>query len=254
MRRKALQLLVIGCLVALAGCSGALTGGDGAQTLDDVAYPAGVSDNGTNVTALASTHESQLQNESFALGMASTVNASGTNQSVELDADVGADRDRIRVNGSAVGQQVSVYVTEEKRYTRFSTGNDSEAKYQVAERTPESSQMIPSSYTGRSYLDRFAGSANFTPSGVRTVDGTTLIVLEADGGNVTQSQQANVTDYDATMLVDQQGVVRSVSVEVSATRDGRQVRTQFSMNVSDVGETTAHEPAWLDEARNSSNA
>ncbi|UPV75500.1 hypothetical protein M0R89_05385 [Halorussus limi] len=252
MRRKVLQLLVIGCLVALAGCSGALSGGDGAQTLDDVTYPAGVSDNGTNLTALAAAHEERLQNQSFTLQVSSTVNASQMNQSVELDAAVGADREQVRVNGSAMGQDVSMYVTEQKRYTRLSAGGD--AKYRVTERTPDSMQIVPGSYTGRSYLDRFAGSGNFTPSGVRVVDGTTLLVLRADGSNATQSQQVNVTDYNATMLVDEQGVVHSVSVDVSATRRGQEVRTRFSMNVSDVGETTVAEPTWLDEARNSSDA
>ncbi|WP_135853470.1 DUF7537 family lipoprotein [Halorussus salinus] len=253
MRRKALQLLVVASLVALAGCSGALSGGDGAQTLDDVTYPAGVSENGTNLTALADAHENTLQNQSFTLEVASTVNSSMGNQSVALDAAVGADREEIRVNGSALGQDVSVYVTEEKRFTRLNVA-DGEARYQVADRTPESSQIVPSSYTGRSYLDRFAGSGNFTPTGVRTVEGTTLVVLEADGSNATQSQQMNVTDYNATMLVDQQGVVHSVSVEVSAARQGQQARTEFSMNVSDVGETTVAEPAWLDEARNSTDS
>ncbi|WP_128477058.1 DUF7537 family lipoprotein [Halorussus pelagicus] len=253
MRRKALQLLVIGCLVALAGCSGALSGGDGAQTLGDVTYPAGVSDDGTNVTALADAHESQLQNESLSLAVDSTVNSPAGNQTVSLDAAVSADRDRIRANGSAMGQQVSVYVTADQRFTRISTG-DAEPRYQVAERTPDSMQLIPESYTGRTYIAQFAGSGNFTPSGVRTVDGTTLIVLEADGSNATESQQVNITDYNATMLVDQQGVVHSVSVDISATRQGQQAQTRFSMNVSDVGETTVTEPSWLNEARNSSAA
>ncbi|UPW01537.1 hypothetical protein M0R88_05385 [Halorussus gelatinilyticus] len=253
MRRKALQLLVVCCLVALAGCSGALPGGDGAQSVDDVTYPAGVSENGTNLTALADAHQNQLQNQSLTLEVASTVNSSMGNQSVALDAAVGADREQIRVNGSAMGQNVSVFVTEEKRYTRLNVG-DGEARYQIADRSPDSNQIIPASYTGRSYLDRFAGSGNFTPTGVRTVDGTTLVVLEADGSNATQSSQANVTDYNATMLVDQQGVVHSVSVEASVTRQGQRVRTDFTMNVSDVGETTVAEPTWLDEARNSTNS
>jgi hypothetical protein len=253
MRRKALQLLVVVSLVALAGCSGALSGGDGAQSLDDVTYPAGVSENGTNLTALADAHENQLQNQSFTLEVASSVNSSMGNQSIALDTAVGADREEIRVNGSAVGQNVSVYVTGEKRYTRLNLGNG-DVRYQVGDRNPESNQIVPESYTGRSYLDRFAGSGNFTPTGVRTLDGETVIVLEADGNNATQSQQVNVTDYNATMLVDQQGVVRSVSVEVSAAQQGQQARTEFSMNVTDVGETTVVEPTWLDEARNSTDS
>ncbi|WP_435177121.1 DUF7537 family lipoprotein [Halorussus sp. AFM4] len=250
MRRRALQLLAVSCLVALAGCSGALTdGGAGGQTLDDVSYPAGVSANGTNVSALADAHESYLQNRSLSLSVSSTMNASSGNRSVALDAKVGADRDNVLVNGTAMGQQVSVYLTPDRQYTRIAAGSG-EAAYRATNRTPGSARLIPSSYSGAGYLGQFGGVANFTPTGVRTVDGTQLIVLRADGSNATATPAANVTDYEATMLVDEHGVVRSVTVEATSRRNGQQVRTNYSLNVSDVGETTVDEPAWLDEAKN----
>ena len=251
MRRRALQLLVVSCLVALAGCSGALSGGGaaGEQTLDDVTYPPGVSENGTNVSALADAHESYLQNRSLTLAVESRVDSSAGNRSVALDAAVGADRNNVLVNGSASGQQISVYLTPDKRYTRIAAGSG-EAAYQASNRTSGAAQLVPSSYSGAGYLDQFGGIANFTPTGVRTVDGTPLVVLRADGSNATATQAANVTDYNATMLVDEHGVVRSVTVEATSERNGQQFRTNYSLTISDVGETTVDEPAWLDEARN----
>lgn len=251
MRRRALQLLAVSCLVALAGCSGALTdgGGAGERTLDDVTYPAGVSENGTNVSALAAAHESHLQNRSLTLEVSSTVNTSAGERSVALDAAVGADRDNVLVNGTTMGQQVSIYLTPDRQYTRIAAGSG-EAAYRASNRTPGAAQLVPSSYSGAGYLDQFGGAANFTPTGVRTVDGEPLVVLRADGSNATAAPAANVTDYEATMLVDEHGVVRSVTVEATSRRNGQQLRANYSLNVSDVGETTVEAPAWLDEAKN----
>lgn len=248
MRPNALQLLAVCCLVALAGCTGALSGGGDGPTLDDVSYPPGVSENGTNVSALADAHSAALENRSFALSANSTVNAPTANESVRLDASVGRDRENVLVNATLTNQQVSMYLTAEKRYTRISA--DGEVSYQANRRTSDAVKLVPSSFTGAGYLDRFGGIANFTPTGVREVDGTTLVVLRADGSNATASEQANVTDYNATLLVDEQGVVRSMTVEATSTLDGRQSTTAFSLEISNVGETTVAEPAWLDEARN----
>lgn len=250
MRTRALQLVAVACLVALAGCSGALSGaGEDAQTLDDVDYPEGVSEDGANVSALAESHEQRLQNRSFTLRVNSTVNTSAYNQSVSLDARVGPDRDAVHADSSAMDQQMSVYLTEDTQYTRVTAG-DGEPRYRVTDRTPAALQLFSGSFAGATFLDRFAGSANFTPTDVRTVDGATVVVLEADGSNVTETSQANVTGYEATLLVDERGVVRSVEVDVSGNRDGEQFRTRFSMTVTDIGETTVSEPGWLDEARN----
>ncbi|PSP56753.1 hypothetical protein BRC82_01370 [Halobacteriales archaeon QS_1_67_19] len=253
MKRTALLMVAVGCLVALAGCSGAISDvGDTTTddaTTDDVEYPAGVSENDTNVSALTAAHDRQLENRSFTLEVNSTVNASTGNQTITMTAAVGPDRDQVLVNGSARNQQVSAYMTDEKRYTRLTVG-DREPQYRVTERTPDQMQLFSGSFAGTTYLDRFAAEANFTPTDVRTVDGTTLIVLEADGSNATDTERANVTDYEATLLVDEDGVVHSATVDVSAARDGQQIRTRFSMNVSAIGETTVEEPDWLDEAKN----
>lgn len=248
MQRTALQLLAVACLVALAGCTGALSGGGDGPTLDDVSYPPGVSENGTNVSALADAHSTALENRSFTLSANSTVNSSVTNQSVRLDARVGQNRDDVLVNASMMGQQMTTYLTAAKRYARVVV--DGEVSYQATERTPDAVRLVSSSFTGERYLTQFGGVGNFTPTDARDVNGTTLVVLRADGSNVTASEQANVTDYDATLLVDEEGVVRSLTVEATSTRDGLQYRTEFSMEISNVGETAVAEPAWLDEARN----
>lgn len=247
MRHSALQLLAICSLVALAGCTGGLPGGD-EPTLDDVSYPDGVSENGTNVSALSTAHGEALANESFGLTVDASVNASAINQSIRIDAAVGADRDNVRADTNAGGQRTSIYLTPETRYSRTET--DDGATYDARDRAHASMQFVPASYSGANYLDQFAGMANATPTDVREVNGTTLIVLEADGSTATDNESANLVDYDATLLVDEQGVVHSMTVELAAASGGQRSTTRFSMEIYDVGETTVEEPSWLDEARN----
>lgn len=257
MRRKALLLFAVSCLVVLAGCSGALTGSSGADepTLEDASYPAGVSDDGTNLSALSATHAAELNGSSFTLDVdvtqnASTGNQSMTNRSMAMHAAVGPDRDNVRVNVSGASQSMSAYTTAEKRYLRMAT--DSGVVYRATERSPDAVKLVSSSYSGTSYFDRFGtqAGANFTPTGVREVNGTTLIVLEADGSNVSVEGGANVTHYDATILVDEQGVVHRFETTVESERDGTTVRISFTMTISDVNGTAVEEPPWLDEARN----
>lgn len=248
MRRLSIQLFAISCLVVLAGCTGGLTGGGDGPTPEDVTYPEGISENTTNVSELAEGHSAALENRSFTLDIDYALNQSGTNQTIQTHAVVGEDRDNIRIDSTGADQQQSLYLTPEKRYTRATV--DGEHEYQATDRTPDAIKTLPSSYSGASYIDQFGSVANFTPTGVREVDGTTLVVLEADGSNATTDESASLTDYNATILVDEQGLIHSMTIH--GTSDGGDQRTElrFSMNISDVNETTVEEPSWLDEARN----
>lgn len=250
MQRRALQLLAVSCLVALAGCSGALTGGAGGPTLEETSYPAGVSDNGTDLAALSEAHAEALNGSSFSLALDVSQNSSASNRSMAVDAAVGPDRDSVRVNVSGADQSMATYATAETRYLRIATGD--RANYRATERTDDALKLLPSSYSGTTYLDRFGGQveANFTPTDVREVDGTTLIVLRADGSDVSAPDGTNVTDYNATILVDEQGVIHRFEVSALTERGDASVRNSVTMTVSDVNETTVEEPAWLDEARN----
>lgn len=250
MQRRALQLFAVSCLVALAGCSGALSGGDAGPTLEDASYPAGVSDNGTDLAALSDAHAEALNGSSFALSLDVSQNSSASNRSMAVDAAVGPDRDEVRVNVSGANQSMATYATSETRYLQVTAGD--RTNYRATERSDSALRLLPSSYSGVEYLGRFGGQAgaNFTPTGVREVDGTTLIVLEANGSDASAPEGANLTDYDATVLVDEQGVVHRFEASARTEQGGNWVRSSVTMTISGVNETTVSEPAWLDEARN----
>ncbi|WP_276299732.1 DUF7537 family lipoprotein [Halorussus lipolyticus] len=253
MQRSALQLIAVSCLVALAGCSGALPGGangaDG-QSPDDVSNPPGVSANGTDLAKLSSAHTEALNGSSFTLAFEVSQNSSASNRSMSATAAVGPDRENVHVNVSGAAQSMATYSTAEKRYLRVATAE--RVDYRVADRSADGLKLLPSSYAGTAYLNRFAGQvgANFTPDGVREDNGTTLVVLRADGSDVSAPNGTNVTDYDATLLVDEQGIIHRFEASARTERGDQWVRSSVTMTISDVNETTVAEPAWVDEARN----
>lgn len=250
MQRNALLLVAVGCLVALAGCAGTLPGGTDGPTADDVAYPDGVTENGTNVSALADAHAEALNGSSFSIALETSQNSSAGNQSAALSADVGPDREAVRANLSGADQRTEIYATEAKHYQQRTVGD--RTAYRVTNRTSEGAQVVPASLSGAVYLQQYAAAtgANLTPDGAREVDGTTLLVLRADGGDVSIPGAVNATSYDATALVDERGVVHSFEVTLDTEQSGAPASFSIAMNVSDVGETTVAEPSWLDEARN----
>lgn len=251
MRRKALLLIAVGCLVALAGCSGALSGEDD-PTLDDVSYPDGVSENETNVSALADAHTEALNESGFTLSLDVVENSSMGNQSIEMGASVSADRENVRASVSGGDRQTSIYLTDETRYEKQTGGGETD--YRVTDRRPDAMKLVPSSYSGAAYVEQFAagGEANFTPTDVRVVDGTTLVVLRADGSDVSSEDETETVEYDATILVDERGVIHGFDATVESEQGDDVATLSVSMAVSDVNETTVAEPSWLDEARNSS--
>lgn len=249
MIREALLLVTVGCMVALAGCGGALTADDG-PTRDDVSYPDAVSENGTNVSALVDGHAAALNDSSFTLSIELDQNSSTGERSVEMDARVSDDRENVRATVVGDDEQTSLYLTEETRYEKQVTGNETD--YRVTDRRSDAVKLVPSSYSGGAYIEQFGAGigANFTPTDVREVHGTTVVALRADGSNVSTPDSTEIVEYNATILVDERGVVHSFEVSVESERDGDATTLSFSMELSDLNETTVEEPSWLDEARN----
>lgn len=249
MRRPLAALLVAGLLV-LAGCAGSLPGSG--PTLDDVAYPTGVSDDGVNATALTAAHASAVENRSVTVGLDLDQRTPAGNNSVQLEAAVGPDRDRMNVTANASDRTVEMYLTADEEYRR-TTANGS-ASYAVRERTPEMMSLPMPSPSGGRWIAQFAGQANYTPDDVVVEDGTTLVVLTADETSLGESSSTNVTSFDSRLYVSPDGVVHRLAFDYEAEGpNGQSVAMSATFRVSDVGDTTVSEPGWLDDAKAAAN-
>lgn len=247
MRRFAL-LLAVGSLVVLAGCSGALSGGDSTPTLDQMTYPDGVSENETNLSTLADTHVEALNDSSYTVEVNTSEEYETRNVSANITSRVESNPRKALVNISA-GSETS-YITNETLYTKRTQNGDS--RYEAIERSQNGSDPLARLYTGSGFIGQLNAEANFTPTGVRTVDGTPLVVLEPNETTV-DMQGVNVTEYNATILVDERGVVHRFDRTLGFEMGNSSVRSEISMNVTKLNETTVEKPSWLDEARNQSS-
>lgn len=239
-------LMVLASLL-LAGCVGSLPGGTSGPTLDDVTYPPGVTDDGVNGTMLVDAHTDALENRSFTTRTHLDERKGDESDSATMTALIGPDRDRIAATVASTDGERSAYLTEDTEYIRIV--KDGQTTYRVTSRTPEALSLAPVSYANERYLTQILEMANFTPSEARLLNGTTVVVLTANTSDVEGMDGLDVTSFEGTLLVDEEGVIRSANVKIAGeSTDGTTIEREFSMTLTDVGDTTVSEPDWIEDA------
>ncbi|EMA29781.1 DUF7537 family lipoprotein [Haloarcula japonica] len=279
LERRHLSLALVVLLTASAGCSGLLgsgTGTDGtgtevAATSADANGPAPGS-SGFDAGAIERGHFETLSNSSFTTSLSfqlSTVR-DGQNRSVFINRTVAIDRqsDRSLAQGELV--QASGDTLETTTYTADGTtaerrvlvrGEQEMTDYRSAT-PPYDGQVQPvneSSVIDRSLLQSLGSAINWTYAGTEMADGDSVSQFKATGSNVTGfaaddavstnvSANGTTDSASATVLVDEDGVVRSFQYRVTTERDGQPVTVTLSLSVSQVDDTTVTEPDWLSNA------
>ncbi|WP_254536323.1 DUF7537 family lipoprotein [Halomarina litorea] len=247
-------------LVLLAGCSGVPGFGGGGE-----AYTA--ADEPLNTSTLQEDHTENLRDAgsfTVTLNGSSAVGNDTSSQQTVIRADLEANRtyQRSQVDQSLRGQSSGVvselYLDNGSGYARFvlGSGNQSQAQYQ----TVDLSQLPPgSSAPSERFLtldQSFAitEGANWTQQGTESFRGTTVTRYTIEGdyneSALTGGTAANVSDFEATLLVTADGTVRSFGFNATVEQQGRTVNASNTIVVSDIGSTSVEEPDWLDEARN----
>lgn len=274
---RPLAVLAAVLLVALAGCSGVLPGTGDAE---EEAYT--TSGEELNGTTLRSDHVDQLEAAgSFTTG--TTVVLESANRTAELErttaVDLEGDRalqtDTIETSGAGMSGTFGsdTYTAGDETYTRLraGTGNDTSVQYQHASAPYDDVGVTPVNTTAAmnaELAENAAATVNWTQTGVVERNGTTVTRYEATGQeNFTEFRDrtdlgpgetdlseldAEISEIEATMFVDRDGVVRQFDVRFAGTAQGQDVTMSVTVTTTDVGETTVQEPGWLDEARNRS--
>lgn len=265
--KRTFAALGVALLVVTAGCSGVLnddgpattTGSDEDATtastatteqtdLSEASLPAGVTEAGLeNVSALLEAHNRSLDGAAYSV----EVDIDGDGQQTSVAMTRGADAARLRVETG----DTTVHGWKQGPRTATVQSTDGETQYRYAYGDSENSvgsgfQM----YSGVTdvVIGTYLTAGDFNTSGVVTRDGTTLVKLTADRANQTAVEQlgsgnTTVESFEATALVDENGVVHGLEADLTETVDGETRTGTVSYELTDLGSATPEEPNWLGE-------
>lgn len=238
-------LLALAALALLAGCAGALSAGD------STTYPDGVTETDVNGTAVAQNHATALDGSSRTLSMTINNSMGEVSQEIHVTQKVGTDRENVWLRMNTTGGAQTLYLTADEQYAKYSI--DNQIRYDVRERPPDVSSVAPVSSTGEHVVNATLSAGNFTVAGTDERDGTTTTTLTADAFDADADVPEGATDLDATVVVDETGVVRSLDYRLTFEQDGRTATTTVSLDVSAIGSTTVPAPDWRDDANESAS-
>jgi hypothetical protein len=243
---KRLSALCLVFLVALAGCTGG--GGDPTTTPStptpiDGDAPPGVTATDIDTDTLVSAHLDALDNRSYTI----TVEQSSGGNSISVTSRAEAGRLPALIDVEGQGAIQEVYVTTNASYELRQGGGE-----QTIRRTQENASTIP---TGERYVRQVLADGNLSYTGTVERDGRTLHRLRAGLPDLNrQIEDGRATWFEAELLVDESGLVHSLSYRLTVERDGTESDLRIEMDLTDIGATTVDEPSWIDDASTDPNA
>jgi hypothetical protein len=282
MNSRSVPVIVIVLMVGLTGCAGIAPFGESTSTpesttsqpekktttADAISYPPGYAKSGiTNPEKAAEqANAAPLEHDSFTLSMTASVPVRNTNLTINVSGkiDVSDKRVYIVANGSAFGSDII------KNETYYADGTVYKQNQLAFSRTTYSiSQGSFQSYTGVNPSGKVSingadseiatqfKTANFSGAKQVTRNGETLFRYEASSVNNSDPFLFNdsltnpsVDEFNATLLVDQEGIIKSFGYSITYTPAGGTQRTlTVRYQTTDIGSTTIEKPDWLDEAK-----
>lgn len=209
-----------------------------------------------------------LDGETLSEDHRSAVEAAGTytvEEQVEIQSAERSRRYATRVevdleNGEAysvretavVGNRTTYrYTNDNTTYRKQVVGNDEET---ASYATSESADVAPVNATPRVAPGLIDG-LEWRQAGTEARDGVNVTRYEATGvANLTavvgpNATAESVTDVNATMFVDADGIVRQYELTYTVEGDGRTMTVTYSFSTTAVGLTMVEEPDWIDEAK-----
>jgi hypothetical protein len=265
----------VGGQQALQDGSNASAGGNdtaGNASVNESALPPGVSASGVeNASALVAAHEEALSASGYAFTFRQNYSVeTGENQSLPPAV---ADTSAVQNGTVAPGLAPFSVHTETERETPNRTvttavdywGNDSA----VAVRSMEGNRTefrtfqrgvneTSADALGRPSFDAVVTksrivmgvleSGEFAVAGTEQAENRTLVSLEATeyGGTLGVAPE-NVTAYDATVVVDERGLVRSFEFSLASTTRSIPVELRYEFDVTER-EVNVTQPGWVSEA------
>jgi len=200
---------------------------------------------------LYAAHRNALDAESYIL----RINTSGRTESTLQEAGSAGGLPVLTTLNMSDGWQRSYYVRGEEFGVQNASGVVGFAQTSIEGGTfiPVFFQGSLGASPGNRRLAAYFTTVDYTESGTRTVDGTEYTVYEADSTddfvsganeNARPVDRTDATGFSSTVLIDQQGIVRSYQ----ATYEYPDGMLQVNGSVTAVGEIVVQQPRWLPEA------
>lgn len=261
-RRSVAITIVIVALVAVAGCTSGMledpsdtnedpSGTDSStnKTLDDISFPDGANDESVeNGSALAAAHTSALSETGYAVEVSALLSSGQESENstyvVRRDAETGELYQRVVRESGGNEQRRFAYANETATYQK--RGADSPS-YQVNGDTTSDDQATNNVVN---VVETLVPAGNWTDPSVVSMDGQTLVEYDLDGvsSDAQFFQPDTVTNASGSLLVDQQGVVHRVTLNVTQERDGTTSETDIDYRVTKLGDVAVEKPDWVSTA------
>ncbi len=261
MDTRRLSVLCLVIMIGLAGCSGLSPFGESTNTADgephDISHPAGYNESGiTNPEKAADQHESALDeydNSTLKLNVSGVISPFDVDMNISVTADTADQIALFSMSGVMEGEQFM----EESMY--HSDGMTYEMNKTMEEQTQ---------YDG--YRDSFGGSslggfitsfewltnAHFGNSTRVTHDGEPMFRYNATGADSAEpfitglDDNPTLNEFNGTLFVDEDGVIRSFSYTMNyTTTDGKQKTMTADYQTTGLNTTTVEEPDWVETAK-----
>jgi len=249
-------------LSAVAGDDPLDTPATAAAEVQNQSFPPGTNESGvTNATALLDAHDSALGNTTYTERLRAGERPR-SQAPTSADPTIGPFNVTTR-NGSA-GTNTTIaargshseYWTTDGASAEYSTNTDGNvtSKFYVYEEGNVFGLEAGSSAAAqiqREALSTYVRGANYSYGGTVTRGNDTLYKFSSTGGDVSNltanGRSSSVRSVGAALLVSERGVVREMSAAVEYTTQNETKKTHTNYSVTDIGETTTREPAWVTE-------
>ncbi|MFB6235057.1 MAG: hypothetical protein ABEH81_07125 [Halopenitus sp.] len=268
-------LLASGATLAtagLAGCSG--QGGDGGyggggyggggSNGDGTPTPVPASEakwregDGLNVQALVNAHRTALlEAGSFTLFSTADTSHDGEkrpdnwlfSQTYESQYELERERQLLKQELTNLDESQYAYVADDTALYRLEKNGEVQYNVKTVERTTKQFKqaMRKEATVGVRGLDQWA----LTVDGAVARDGRELTRLTADEFTGDRSVPSTVESASAEVLIQPNGVVRTISQTWKGTHENQSVSVGVDIEFRDIGETTVAEPEWAEKARSS---
>lgn len=259
---RATLTVVLTVFVLLSGCSGLIGGGEGTATAtqteelpsaDEFDYAAGFSAEGIadGQTALETYNDAVQAQGSYTGDYGYVVRT--PNGTTDVDVEYRVDFDAEQAYQKAVIESPQVNATLDTYYEGDKRYSWAAYEGERGDVGVENETFPPEQLTASEAVQPLLLNASEYEATVERRNGQQVVVYETTnidnaGGILGVDDPDSVTNFEATLVVDSEGLIHSASYQLDFVVDGQERSATMEFELKDLGETTVERPDWADNA------